>query len=392
MKRRFICLLAIFTLVGTACGKEEVSNADDLQSQVQEVLDEAAYDNLEILFDDIEGLSVQEIVIANARFQSPSEGLSYEEAVKLYATEIFPKLLDMETIDTKFIYDLTTSVDEKETKYRVRTYEKDYDDILASIETYEMVPFLVYANNDTWTELYYMGDWWSGVYLTQGKLGSMRPSMSAFGAYRIIEDVKAYDCRLDDLSDSYLLMDGEKTVAEAKQEIEAYLDAHYPLVGDDNGIHNVVTRIIAGKISGTEYYAFRVERTLSYNGIPFREMPTNGGGAAREFFFGGEGAMCESNKLDVTIGLINVYTEPVVERVITEFVPFKDVMDGVAHYLTGATKFQLISGGLEYRVFEWEEGEQFVPYWCFVAKNPNDDSMLKIYVDMETGEIQSDAY
>lgn len=392
MKRRLIGLFVILLLSCTACGKEDTTQAGDLQSQVQEVMDDISYDNLEILFDEIDGLEGQEIVVANARFQSPAEGLSKEEAVKLYATEIFPRLLDMETIDTKLIYDLTTSVDEQETQYRVRTYEKDYEDILASIETYEEMPFLVYANNDTWTELYYMGDWFSGVYITQGKLGSLRPSMSAFGAYRVIEDVKEYDCRLDDLSDSYMLMDGEKTVAEAKKEIEEYLDAHYPLTGEDNGIQNDVYKIFAGKVSGTEYYAFRAHRTLSYNGIPFRETPTNHNDLGSEFFFMGENAMCESNKLDVTIGLINCYAKPEIERVITEFVPFQDVMDSVAHYLTGATKFQLIRGCLEYRVFEQEEGKRLVPYWCFVAKNPNDDSMLKIYVDMETGEIESWEY
>lgn len=361
MKKRIVCLFILLLLSCTACGKEDMTQAGDLKSQVQEVMDEISYDNLDILFDEIDGLEGQEIVVANARFQSPAEGLSKEEAVKLYATEIFSRLLDMETIDTKLVYDLTTSIDELETQYRVRTYEKDYDDILASIETYEEMPFLVYANNDTWTELYYMGDWLSGVYITQGKLGSLRPSMSAFGAYRVIEDVKEYDCRLDDLSDSYMLMDGEKTVAEAKKEIEEYLDAHYPLTGEDNG-------------------------------IPFRETPTNHNDLGSEFFFMGENAMCESNKLDVTIGLINCYAKPEIERVITEFVPFQDVMDSVAHYLTGATKFQLLRGCLEYRVFEQEEGKRLVPYWCFVAKNPNDDSMLKIYVDMETGEIESWEY
>lgn len=386
-----LCLLIVSLCMGCGIENPNLIEKDSLQDEVLEVLREASYENLEIMFDDIDGLDGQEIVIANACFQSPSEGLSYEDAVKLYATEIYPRLLDMETIDMGMLYDIETRAPE-DGEYRIRTYEKDYEDILATIDTYEKVPRLVYANNKTWTELYQTGDWLSGIYLTQGKLGSLKPSMSAFGAYGIIEDVKEYDCRLDDLSDSYMLMDGEKTVAEAKQEIEAYLDAHYPLVEENNDIHNVVYRIIAGKISGTEYYAFRVYRTLSYNGISFREMPTKQSGIGDEFMFLGEGAMCESNKLDITIGLINCYSKPVVERVITEFIPFQEVMDRVAYYLTGETKFQLLSGSLEYRVFEQEEGDQFVPYWCFIAKNPNDDSMLKIYVDMETGETESFEY
>ena len=385
-----LCLLVVGLCIGCGIEEPELVKNDSLKDEVLEVLDKASYENLEIQFDDIDNLDGQEIVIANARYQRPSEGLSYEEAVKLYATEIYPKLLDMETLDTGLIYDIETHSEDG--PHRVRTYEKNYDDILATIDTYEKVPQLVYANNDTWTELYNTNDWLGGVYISQGKLGSMRPGMGVFFACGIIEDVKKYDCRLDDLSDSYLIMDGEKTVTEAKQEIEAYLDAHYPLVGDDNDIHNVVYKIIVGKISGTEYYAFQACRTLSYNGIPFREMPTKAGGIGPEVMFMGESVMCESNKLDVTKGLINCYTKPVVERVITEFIPFQEVMDRVAYYLTGETKFQLLSGSLEYRVYEQEDVDRFVPYWCFVAKNPNDDKMLKIYVDMETGETESFAY
>lgn len=393
MKRKWWLLLCIMSICCVACGKENnLGNTIDLKSEIDNVLEKVSYDNLEILFDDIDNLDGQEIVVASTRKMSPSENLSYEDAIKLYATEIFPKLLDVETVDTALIYDLDSRLLEEEAEYRIRTYEKGYDDILSTIETYEMIPFLVYANNDTWTELYYMGDWQSGVYITQGKLGSLAPSMSAFGAYRVIEDVKEYDCRWDDLWDSYLLMDGEKTVEEAKQEVEAYLDAHYPLGEENNGIQNEVYKIIAGKISGTEYYAFRVHRTLTYNGIPIREMPANAYIAEDETAFMGEGAMCESNKLDVTIGLINCYTKPVIDRVITECIPFQEVMDRVAYYLTGGTKFQLLYGALEYRMFIIDNGYQLVPYWCFVAKNPNDDSMLKIYVDMETGETESFAY
>lgn len=392
MKKRLLCLAFVIIMLCTACGdtEDEIIETIDLQPEIEEVLGNASYNNLEILFDDIEHYEGQELVIANTRFQSPSEGLSKKEAVKLYADEIFPRLLDLETIDKNLVYDLDTRSEGEE--YRIRTYEKDYEDILNTIDEYDYVPNLVYANNSTWTELYYSGDWRAGVYLTHGKLGCLCPSMSAFGAYGVIEDEKTYDCRMDDLSDSYLLMDGEKTVEEAKKEIEQYLNAHYPLTGEDNDIDNSIYKIIVGKISGTEYYAFKVCRTLSYNDIPIREMPTNHSIPEEEFAFMGEGAMCESNKLDVTIGLINCYAKPEVERVITKVIPFQEVMERVAYYLTGETKFQLLDGSLEYRMFVKEEGYQMVPYWCFIAKNPNDDSMIKIYVDMETGETEHFTY
>ncbi|MBQ2901805.1 MAG: hypothetical protein IJE49_08160 [Agathobacter sp.] len=392
MIKRIVGALVVVIILCTACGSEESNlvKTDSLVVEIPKVLEQVSYDNLEILFDNIKSYEEQEIVIATTNRKSPSEGLSYEDAVTLYVDRIIPNLLDMEKVDTEKIYDINTRSEEG--AYRIRTYKKDYQDVLATIDEYEYIPHLVYANNETWTELYYTGDWLSGVYLTQGKLGSIVPSMSAFGAYRVIEDVKEYDCRMDDLSDSYLLMDGEKTVLKAKQEIEEYLDAHYPLTEEDNEIRNEVYKIIAGKITGTEYYAFRVYRTLNYNGISIREMPSTQSFPNDEMVFLGEGAMCESKKLDITIGLINCYEKPEVERVITEVISFQEVMDRVAYYLTGETKFQLMHGSLEYRMFVKEDGYQLVPYWCFIAKNPNDDSTIKIYVDMETGEIEHFIY
>lgn len=387
MKKNLLLLLVVaLVMLCTSCGdaKEDKMETADLQAEIEEVLENASYDNLEILFDDITYYEGQDLVVANTRIQSPSEGLSYKEAVELYTNKIFPKLLDLEQVDKELIYDITTRSEDGEN--RVRTYEKDYEAVLATIDEYDYVPGLVYANNDTWTELYYTGDWGSGVYLTHGVLGSYVPTMSAFGAYGVIVDEKVYDCRLDDLSDTYVLKDGEITVAEVKTEVEEYLNNHYPLLSENNGIENMVYQIIAGKITGTEYYAFKIYRTISYNGIPIREIPSSKSIPEGEFAFMGEGAMCESNKLDVTIGLINCFEKPEVERTITKVISFGEVMDRVAYYLTGETKFQLLEGSVEYRVFYEGEDMKMVPYWCFIAKNPNDDSMIKIYVDMETGE------
>lgn len=384
--KKLLCIILIISLFFASCGnnKENKVNTDALQLEIKKVLETVSYDNLEICFSEIDNYEGQELIIANTCLKRPSDGISSEEAVKRYVNDIFPKLLDIEKIDTSLVYDINTRSEDGE--YRIRTYEKDYEDILATIGEYDSVPSLVYADNENWTELYYMGDWLSGVYVTHGKLGSMAPSMSAFGACRVIEDVKTYDCRFDELSDYYMLMDGEKSVLEAKEEIEAYLDAHYPITGEENGINNKVYQITVGKISGTEYYGYKVCRTLSYNEIPIREIPSTSMIPENEFAFMAEGAMCESDKLDVTIGLINCYAKPEVQRVISRVIPFQEVMDRVAYYLTGETKFQLLDGSLEYRMFVKGEEYQLVPYWCFIAKNPNDDSMIKIYVDMETGE------
>lgn len=386
MRKKLLCIVLITSIFFTSCGnsKENKVKTDDLQLEIKKVLETVSYENLEICFSEIDNYEGQELVIANTCLKCPSDGLSYEESVKRYANEIFPRLLDIEKVDTNNVYDINTRSEDGE--YRFRTYGKDYDDVIGTIGEYDAVPSLVYADNENWTELYYMGDWLSGVYLTKGILSSYAKSLSTFSAVGIIKEEKVYDCRWDNLSDTYYLMDGEKSVLEAKEEIEKYLNDRYPLLQEDNDIDNVVYKVTVGKIANTDYYAYRVYRTLSYNEIPIREMPSTSMIPENEFAFMAEGAMCESNKLDVTIGLINCYAKPEVERVISRVIPFQEVMDRVAYYLTGETKFQLLDGSLEYRMFVKGEGYQLVPYWCFIAKNPNDDSMIKIYVDMETGE------
>lgn len=394
MKKRLLCLVLAIIMLCTSCGdtKDEKKKTADLQAEIQEVLENASYDNLEILFDEIENYDGQELKIANIRVKYPDENLTYAESMKLYVEEVFPSLFDVEEIDINLVYDADTRLDAGEN--RVWTFEKNYKEILSTLNSYKQVPRLVYEDVENWREITYTGNWLSGVYITNGVLGSYAKSMSPFSAYRMIEVEKTYDCRFDDLSDSYMLMDGEKTVAEAKAEIEAYLDEHYPITGEKNGISNEVHQISVGKISGTEYYAFKAYRTLSYNGIPFREMPsTQDINIEKEMGFMAECALCESEKVDVTIGLINVFSEPKVERVIEDVVSFEEVMDRVAYYLAGETKFQLLYGGIEHRVFVTGDIDyQLVPAWVFIAKNPNDDTMIKIYVDIETGETTHFGY
>ena len=87
-----------------------------------------------------------------------------------------------------------------------------------------------------------------------------------------------------------------------------------------------------------------------------------------------------------------MFTTPEVTRTIENPLSFQEVMDNVAYYLTGDTKFQLLHGGLEYRLMNEETGHEMIPYWCFIARDTKDDSMIKIYVDIETGEIKHYRY
>lgn len=389
-KKRLYMLLLVMTLLCTSCQPpEEEKQKLNSKEEIKIVLETVEYKNLDILFDEIKYYDEQNLEVVKIEWYNENEHRTPQETIELYADVVFPALMDAEVLDKAYLWDLGSVVHEGDTKY----YEVSYQQMLDTIETYEKFPDLIYANDDEKTRIYSSNNWFSGVYISQGVLGQYAEKNSPFSALNMIEEEKTYDTRYDDLSDSYMLMDGEKTVAQAKDEIEAYFNAHYPIAGRENGIENMVHSISVGKIVGTDYYAFSADRTFSYNGIPFSEMPP--GNDMREYFaIIAECAMCESNKVDVTIGLINGYTEPEVVRAIESPISFQEVMDRVAYYLTEETKFELIYGGLEYRMMDREGNDSYelTPAWCFFARNPNDSKMLKLYVDMETGETTSYYY
>ena len=222
-----------------------------------------------------------------------------------------------------------------------------------------------------------------------GTLGAMFQSKSPFLASDW-ETIKTYDCYLDDLSDSYLLMDGEKTVAEAKAEIEQWFDAHYPLVGEDNGIRNEVYQISVQKIPDTEYHVFHACRTLSYDGLRVREYVDMG--LPSEMGVMGEAFLCESGKVDLMMGFVNCFEKGSMLKEYNEFISFEEALSGLSHYLTDDTKFDVRYIGMEYRMFTEVVEEviyyNWVPYWYFTVENPNDDKVMRLYMNMETGEFE----
>ena len=185
----------------------------------------------------------------------------------------------------------------------------------------------------------------------------------------------------------------EKTVAEAKAEIEAFLDAHFPLIGEKNGIKNEVYKIVVRKIPNTEYHIFNAWRTLSYNGIRVKEH-TEG---ASDVGIMGEAVLCESDKVDIILGFVNCFSEGSALKTYEEFLSFSDVLAGLSNYLTGDTTFDITSIGMEYRMMSngsgtFDEKEifyNFVPAWCFIIENPNDEKMIRVYINIETGEMES---
>lgn len=387
MRQKLSLTLLVIMIFCTACG--DSGGDSDIPTtltveEVQTALEKKSYENMDILFNDMDNFTGQPLIEAYTETYDFAKhgGLSMREILDVYVEDIYPSLLGGEPLDRSILYDQKSRTDSVNGE---PCYTKNYSQILATIDEYTIFPDLAYWDKKYNRKLNFYADG-SSVEISCGGLGSYAGTPSPWMALGQIEEGKSYDCRTDDLSDSYMLPDGEKTVAEAKAEMEQYLDEHYPLGREKNGINNEITTITAGKIRGTEYFAFCAERTFSYNGIPFRQ--DDGGSMEKEFLIIAECAMCETGKVDVTTVIINFFTEPEVRRAIKEYIPFAEVLERVSYYLTGETRFQLIYGGMEYRLFYEDDGYQMIPYWMFIAKDPNDDSMIKIYVDIETGEVE----
>lgn len=392
MKGKLLFTLLAVSIFCTACrdsgGDSEIPTL--CIQEIQSALEKTSYENMDILFDEIDNYNGQELVEAHVDLYDIKKdgGLTNLQLLDLYVEEVIPSLLDAEEIDTSLLYDYWSGVYDEALNC---TYNVGYAQIVERIDEYDALPDLLYDDVVGNKCLFDISNW-NAVNISLGRLGSIAEVNGPFEAKRQVAIEKWYDCRVDDLSDSYLLMDGAKTVEEAKAEVEKYLNEHYPIAGRDNGIYHEVRTIGVGKITGTDYYAFLGTYTHSYNGIPFREEDGSEDWKTEDLTQG-ECILCETGKVDVTIGVTNCYKEPESKRVITEHISFAEVLKRVSVYLTGETKFQLIEGCVEYRLFEVHKdgkpsGNRMKPCWSFVARDPNDDSLIKIFVDVETGEAE----
>lgn len=382
----FFAILIIILLSGCGTSSNQTTSMEQLHHDVKDTLATASYENMEILIDDIMFLSEQEelAIVTLSRYKI-EEDYSKSELVKFYVENVFCDLLNIDHIDTSLVVDVGSKITDENWN---TSYSKYYADVLNTIEEYDEIPTLAYKNYDEYSQMSYSRNWISGVYISQGGLGRLTNNPGPFGVLDTLSgaELKSYDCRIDDLSDTYQLLDGMTTVAAAKEAIESYFNEHYPITGKSNGIENKVVKLTAVQIPGTEYNAFTFERTFSYKGIPLRYGTEYEG---NEFICMAEGIMCDRNTVDVTVGIINNYNEPKINSYIEQYIPFSEILDRVAYYLTNETRFQLIYGGLEYRAESLTDEEGFLmkPYWCFLLDNPNDDTRIKLYVDMENGEI-----
>lgn len=351
-----------------------------------EVAKEGKYENLNILCDEVrfpESGQIKEMRFSRYEF---TKGMSLKEKLVFYKDIVYPKLFDVESVKTECVMAWINRRNEYAPEYKDYTYLMEHADELERDENLEI--YIKYIDDEAYQTVETIPE---GICfnLGLGKLSRLNEENSPFSASDY-ESVKVYNCYSDDLSDAYPLMDGTlKTVAEAKKEIESYLDAHYPLVGEDNGVRNEVYEIEVGKIPNTEYYVFDASRTLSYEGCRVREYSTKR--LHNEVVVMAQAFLCESNKVDALYGFVNCFEKGSVAKVYEEYASFADVMENVSLHMTKNIKFDVIDIAVEYRMFSERDGEEsyyrWVPYWSFLMKNPNNNSLARVYVNIETGKV-----
>lgn len=358
----------------------------EIQTEI-EAAKAGKYKNLNFLCEDVELPNSESIRFMRFPVNAFVKDMTLEEKLACYKDVVIPKLYGIEAVESNHIVDLES----RDYQQKQRTYAYNYEYLLEHAEELQETVTLGYSNPEKYQFMEILSE---GVCLnmSQGALGTLLEKDSPF----VVggdgwEEVKTYHCDFDDLSDSYLLIDGEKTVAEAKEEIETYLNNHYPLMGEDNGIRNEVYEIRVWKIPNTEYHVFDAYRTLSYDGIRVKEHTDRG--LSSEVGVMGQAFLCESNKVDITLGFVNCFSEGSIVKSSAEILSFTEVMEKLSEDLAEDNIFDVRHIGLEYRMFTEVEDEvtyyNWIPYWLFVIENPENHVIVRIYVNMETGEIES---
>lgn len=393
-KMLYVLSLIMLLLLSTGCGKEDeekVISFAELKKEINAELAEAKngkYENLNIVCDRVrlpESEQLKEMRFPEYGF---TDGMSLKEKADFYKDIVYPKLLDVEDVKAECFKVHITSLEDGTRIDGDYTYLLEHAAELEERDDIQL--WWTYKDDKNYYSIETMPE---GICfnISQGKLAKLNGRNSPFTATNY-ETVKVYNCYIDDLSDSYPLMDGtEKTVAEAKAEIEAFLDAHYPIVGEENDVRNEVYEIVVGKIPNSEYYVFDGSRTFSYEGIRVKEHTD--AGSENEVGVMAQAFLCESNKVDVLLGLVNCYEPGTVVKEYEEYLPFADVLEALSLYMTGNTSFDIHDICLEYRMFSEVVEEKvyynWIPYWAFLLENPNDDSAIRVYINIETGDAES---
>ena len=130
---------------------------------------------------------------------------------------------------------------------------------------------------------------------------------------------------------------------------------------------------------------------MSYDGIRTREQSSVG--IENEVGVMGQAFLCESEKVDILLGFVNCFEKGTVSKIYEKWIPFEEVMARLSYYLTDETVFNVKYISIEYRMFTEVVNEKtyynWIPYWSFQVENPNDNSVIRVYMNIETGEIDS---
>ena len=317
------------------------------------------------------------------------------EVLDKCVTDIIPKLIG--EFNKEYLYD-SEAYDEFEEK---ELYKANYENKLSHTENYTTLPNIYYKDPDMKKklELFTISN---EMNYSAGKIANILGINLLFGVQEEADLVKTYDVYQDDLSDTYKLLDKEVSVKEAVDAAETYWNNTFPLT-TQNEIKSKVYKLYVFKFKKTGEYVFNLLRTSTYNGIMILSG-VNGesvNGYEKNKLYGeetdimSEGFMVESDKIDIYYGEYNNYTEPVAVKKYGNMLPFEEVIKAVSNKLADlpGEKFELNNAGLIFRVFfskhEKEYDYYIVPSWEFVFRNPINEDEVKVFVDIETGEVKA---
>lgn len=237
-----------------------------------------------------------------------------------------------------------------------------------------------------------------GIYsMSDGTITSFlgEDSLAALDALGMNEEQIVAEGTFDEMaSQSYELLSGEISVREAADMVEKYFEAGTPFpLANDVGIDIPYVSVFS---LGDKYgYAFQMRRT--YHNIPFAY--TFGGARTRK----SAQAVCEDHKTAYVVNgeMVSAYTghneaQPfsvlVEER---DILSLKDAMELLDSKLAKELQVQIENVGLDYcKVsLDEEEGIEVVyPCWELDGLSQNNDSHIRIYMDVLTGDIHLYTY
>ena len=415
LRKLFLCT-ALLACILAGCGnskqqkeveetkpqtKEEVAEVLDAEELAQirkealEAFEKISFDNIDIKCKELDFPEIDELAVYGFDVVTLRNSGTPAEVLDKCVTDIIPKLIG--EFNKEYLYD-SEAYDEFEEK---ELYKANYENKLSHTENYTTLPNIYYKDPDMKKklELFTISN---EMNYSAGKIANILGINLLFGVQEEADLVKTYDVYQDDLSDTYKLLDKEVSVKEAVDAAETYWNTTFPLT-TQNEIKSKVYKVYVFKFKKTGEYVFNLLRTSEYKGIDILSMVNGEITTAFEKseLYGeetgvmSEGFMVESDKVDIYYGEYNNYTEPVAVKKYGNMLPFEEIIKAVSNKLADlpGEKFELNYAGLIFREFfsehEKEYNYYFVPSWEFIFRNPINEDEVRVFVDVETGEVRA---